>query len=275
MTCDARRAADLRELYPAARIDAVRFGAPDPLAAAATPPAAAEPPAAAARPPAAPALVFGVCAPTAMVRRLEPIVDAFAALPPAPPTRLQVLGPVARRADVQARIDALRLGGRVTLERTPIPDAALRSTDVCICLAWPPAGETTPLWIRCLAAGKPTIVGPRPCPDQAPLLDPRTWRHRHGAPEDGIAVAVDVVDEADTLALAMRASPPSPHAAPPSGPGRGATGNATTAKRRWPTTTGASSRPPPRRRRRDRGACPRTWEATAWSRPAPSRPKSA
>lgn len=208
VTCDARRAADLRRLYPAARIDAVRFGAADPLAADqhadAPPHAATDQPAAVSPPHAADALVFGVCAPTAMVRRLETIVDAFAALPPAPPTRLRVLGPVARRANVQARIDALRLGGRVTLEPDADPDAALRSTDVCICLAWPPAGEITPLWIRCLAAGKPTIVGPRPCPDEAPLLDPRTWRHRHGAPEDGVAVAVDVVDEADTLALAMR-----------------------------------------------------------------------
>ena len=191
ITCDAGAAADLRQCYPAARIDAVRFGAADPLAGA--------PPAAAAGP-----LVFGVCAPTAVVRRLDPILDAFATLPAAPSTRLHVLGPVVDPAAVRARIDALDLAGRVTLEPGGDPDAALHAADVCICIAWPPAGETTPLWVRCLAAGKPTIVGPRPRPEEAPLLDPRTWRHRHGAPQEGVAVAVDAFDEAATLALAMR-----------------------------------------------------------------------
>lgn len=191
VTCDAGAAAELRGRYPAARIDAVRFGAADPLAGAPAP-AAAGP------------LVFGVCAPTAVVRRLDLILDAFAALPPAPPTRLHVLGPVVDQDAVRARTDALGLADRVILEPGDDPDAVLQAADVCICIGWPPAGETTPLWVRCLAAGKPTIVGPRPRPEEAPLLDPRTWRQRHGAPEEGVAVAVDVLDEAATLALAMR-----------------------------------------------------------------------
>ena len=191
VTCDAPAAAALRRRYPGARIDAVRFGAADPPAGAPAP-AAAGP------------VVFGVCPPTAAVRRLDLILDAFAALPAVPPARLRVLGPAADSGAVRTRIDAPGLAGRVTPEPGDDPDAALQATDVCICLAWPPAGETTPLWLRCLAAGKPTIVGPRPRPAEAPLLDPRTWRERRGAPEGGVAVAVDALDEADTLALAMR-----------------------------------------------------------------------
>ncbi len=227
VVADARAAADLRRRYPGARIDAVRFGAADPLAAAASPSDAATPAgampntrakmrAADASPsdaataagargaPAGDPLMFAVCPPTAAVRRLDLILDAFAALPPAPPTRLHVLGPVADPGAARARIDALGLARRVRLTAGADPDAALRETDVCICLAWPPAGETTPLWVRCLAAGKPTIVGPSLCAENVPLLDPRTWRHRDGGPEAGVAVAVDPLEETDTLALAMR-----------------------------------------------------------------------
>ena len=203
--CDADAAADLRRRYAGARIEALPFGAADPLAGAAASPAGAGAPAAGARgAPAGDPLVFAVCPPTAAVRRLDPILDAFAALPAAPTARLHLLGPVAAAGAPRGRLDALRVAGRTTLEPGVDPDAALRAADVCICLAWPPAGETTPLWLRCLAAGKPTIVGARPRPEEAPLLDPRTWRHRHGGPEEGVAVAVDPLDETATLALAMR-----------------------------------------------------------------------
>ncbi len=190
---DADAAADLRRRYPRARVDAVRFGAADPCADRPAPAAAGAGP-----------VVFVACAPTAAVRRLDLILDAFAALPARPPSRLRVLGPTAEPGVAQARIDTRGLAGRVTLEPDAEPDAVLRAADICLCLGWPPAGETTPLWIRCLAAGRPTIVGPRPRPHAAPLLDPRTWRPRHGGREDGVAVSVDALDEFDTLVLAMR-----------------------------------------------------------------------
>ena len=159
MVFDAGIAADLRRRYPEARIDAVRFGAADPLASA---------PASDARP-----VVFGACAPTAAIRRLDVILDAFATLPPAPPIRLHVLDPVVDLDGAAARLDAHELGDRVTLAPPARdPQALLAATDVCLCLSWPPAGETTPQWVRCLAAGKPTIVSARACPVDAPLLDP-------------------------------------------------------------------------------------------------------
>ena len=213
-------------MYPRARIDTLRFGSADPRPTPAADEAgrrgAALVPAGRARPASAadearpgnaetpPAgggggpVVFAACPATAAVRRLDLVLDAFAAMPEATPARLRVLGPLADPAGARARIDALPTGDRVTLEPDADPDAALRTADVCICLGWPPAGETTPLWMRCLAAGRPTIVGPRPRPADAPLLDPRTWRHRHGGAEDGVAVALDPLDEADALALAMR-----------------------------------------------------------------------
>ena len=189
--CDAGAADVLRRRYPDARIDILRFGATD-LLPETRRPAAPEP------------LVFGVCAPTAAIRRLDTILDAFARLPPAPATRLRVLHPVVEPEAATSRIDALGLADRVTATPAADPDAAVAASDVCICLSWPPAGETTPLWIRCLAAGKPTIVSARSGPVDAPLVDPRTWRHRNGAPEEGVAVAVDPTAEADTLTLAMR-----------------------------------------------------------------------
>ena len=44
--------------------------------------------------------------------------------------------------------------------------AELRSADVCLCLRWPTARETSASWLRCLAAGKPTVV-----PDQLSIVD--------------------------------------------------------------------------------------------------------
>ena len=189
---DAEAAADVQRRYPDARIESLRYGT--------TAPRAAGPGRTGGGP-----VVFGVCAPTAAVRRLDLILDAFAALPPTTPARLHFLGPVADHGDARARLDALELAERVTLAPPgDDPDAALAATDVCLCLAWPPAGETTPLWLRCLAAGKPTIVRADARLADVPLVDPCTWRPLHGAAEDGAAVGVDVLEEASTLALALR-----------------------------------------------------------------------
>jgi glycosyltransferase involved in cell wall biosynthesis len=74
-----------------------------------------------------------------------------------------------------------------------VPDDAvaayLAAADACLCLRWPTALETSASWLRCLAAGRPTVIT-----DLAHLAD---------TPPD-VALRVDLADEAGTLQEAMR-----------------------------------------------------------------------
>jgi glycosyltransferase involved in cell wall biosynthesis len=65
----------------------------------------------------------------------------------------------------------------------------LSAADACLCLRWPTALESSASWLRCLAAGQPTVIT-----DLAHLAD---------IPAD-VALRVDLVDEERSLAAAMR-----------------------------------------------------------------------
>jgi len=73
-----------------------------------------------------------------------------------------------------------------------VPDAAigahLAAADVCLCLRWPTAEETSAAWLRCLAAGRPTVLS-----DLAHLVDVPL----------SVALRVDLVDEDVSLVHAM------------------------------------------------------------------------
>ena len=85
----------------------------------------------------------------------------------------------------------------------------LAATDVCLCLRWPTARETSATWLRALAAGKATIVTDLAHLQDAPLLP--AARLPREAPADTpespapIAVAVDIWDEEQELPAAMLA----------------------------------------------------------------------
>ncbi len=114
----------------------------------------------------------------------------------------------ARRFGVEDRV---RLTGYVGDEEFP---AYLDAADVCLCLRWPTTRETSAAWLRCLAAGKATVITDLVHNDEAPLLDPRTWitlgaagrpgRTRDAGAEDAVSVGIDILDEDHSLALAMR-----------------------------------------------------------------------
>ena len=82
------------------------------------------------------------------------------------------------------------------------------AADICACLRWPTNRETSASWLRCLAAGRATIVtelsrsGGRP--------DARSARLRlldtSPTPREPIAVSIDVVDEEHSLQLVARSS---------------------------------------------------------------------
>ena len=93
-------------------------------------------------------------------------------------------------------------------------DAWLEAADVCVCLRWPTARETSASWLRCLAAGKATIITDLSHTVEVPSLDPRTWQVQWAWSPPGtepprrrrspVCVAVDILDEDHSLGLALR-----------------------------------------------------------------------
>ena len=114
----------------------------------------------------------------------------------------------------------------------------LAAADACLCLRWPTAQESSASWLRCLAAARPTVLS-----DLAHLADI----------PDSIALRVDLLDEAATLAAAMRTLASDPTARERIGrAGYGHAGWRITQSRPWPRTTGDCCRS--RRQRRCRRA---------------------
>ena len=159
---------------------------------------------------------FGVITPE---KRILPILRALAAIrAEAPHVRLRLVGEIGEHYALWQ--DVARTGTRDMVEVTGYVNdeelaAELRGADVCLCLRWPTARETSASWLRCLAAGKPTVV-----PDQlsivdVPTIDPRHWQLKHDRsdaaavfqPPDAscaVAVSIELADEEAMLRQALR-----------------------------------------------------------------------
>ncbi len=89
-----------------------------------------------------------------------------------------------------------------------LPDDAigdyLAAADACLCLRWPTALETSASWLQCLAAARPTVISDLAHLVDIPALDPRSRRASPAAAEP-VAIAIDLLDEDESLRLAMRA----------------------------------------------------------------------
>jgi glycosyltransferase involved in cell wall biosynthesis len=135
-----------------------------------------------------------------------------------PNVRLRLVGGVTPHYAVQAVAqahgvdDLVEVTGWVSDEAF---DRAIRDADVCLCLRWPTNREASGPWLRALAAGKPTVVNDLVHLVDLPTLDPRTWEVQVASPaardaprvwrrDAAIAVAIDILDEDHSLALAMR-----------------------------------------------------------------------
>ena len=192
---DRSSADDVRRRYPGCRVEVLRFGVAGPVGEA--PPTGSGP------------VTFAAVAHTARVGGIESMLRALRRVRRETPVALRVLGPVEDAAGVPARVLAAGLDAdAVSLpEARPAIDASdsapLDGTHVCVSLQ-DRSGAVTDSWMRCLAAGRPTIVSARGRLADVPLLDPRSWRNLHGGPEAGVAVGVDPRREEETLWLAMR-----------------------------------------------------------------------
>ena len=207
----ARLAERLRGDYPNAAIETIRLGVDDPLAGDAAPEAArARGRARLGLPP--DAIVFTALGSVTPEKRLPQILRALAAVRDAvPAARLVLAGAEAGRYDAMRDAAACGVADRV-VRAGFVEDAALgdclAAADVCLCLRWPSSGRTSASWLRCLAAGKPTIVTDLPHLDGVPVLvTRRVWTPSHlgaGDEDAPIAVSVDLPDEDHSLAVAMR-----------------------------------------------------------------------
>ena len=235
-------AAALSEDLPHARIEAIRLGHGEPVSSARA--RAARTKVRTGRGIPESAILFGVFGGLTPEKRIPQVLDALAAvIPYAPDAHLLLAGATADHYDPLTDIRRRGLGPRVTitgyLETDDELTEAVAACDVSLNLRWPTAREVSGPWLRALAAGLPTVIIDLAHLADVPSLDPRTWTLRPGSgrrdspavacrgeherqamarprrsavstgraeagdPEP-VTVAIDILDEAHSLRLAMR-----------------------------------------------------------------------
>jgi glycosyltransferase involved in cell wall biosynthesis len=78
----------------------------------------------------------------------------------------------------------------------------LAAADVCLCLRWPTALETSASWLQCLAAARPTVISDLAHLVDIPTLEPSGWTRSHAV--DPVAVRIDLMDEDASLEATLR-----------------------------------------------------------------------
>jgi len=159
---------------------------------------------------------FGLITPE---KRILPILRALAAIrDELPALRLRLVGEIDAHYALWADVahtgtgDLIEVTGYVSDEELA---HELLQADVCLCLRWPTAHETSASWLRCLAAGKATVISDLSSTVDVPSLDPRHWQLKHteataatvfqpGDPGRAVAVSVQLDDEEAMLRQALR-----------------------------------------------------------------------
>lgn len=154
------------------------------------------------------ALLFGVFGGLTADKRVPEILRAFARLRRLDRrAHLLLAGAPDPLIGLPRMIADLGLTSHVTLASDLDNDRfeqALGAVDVSLNLRWPTARETSGPWLQALAAGRPTVVIDLEQHADIPALNPQTWTRRPGAGTgDPITVAIDILDEAHSLDLAM------------------------------------------------------------------------
>lgn len=160
-------------------------------------------------------VLFGCFGGLSPEKRVPQILSAFAATRAHQRgARLLLAGAVPEHYDLQADIRRWGIGESTIvtgyLESDAELDAHIAGCDVALNLRWPTAREISGPWLRCLAAGVPTVITQLAHLTEVPSLDPRTWRLSSSV--DGsnlenpspVCVAVDLLDEDHSLRLTLR-----------------------------------------------------------------------
>jgi len=160
-------------------------------------------------------------------KRIPQVLEAFADTRRyATGIHLMLAGAAPSHYDPRADIERLGIHDAVTLTGYIGADddltAHIAACDVALTLRWPTAREMSGPWLRCLAAGTPTVIVHLAHLVDVPALDPRTWQLHSGlesengnrkseieepgqpVPGAPVCVAIDILDEDHSLRLAMR-----------------------------------------------------------------------
>ena len=155
---------------------------------------------------------------TEAIRALASISDAV------PNVHLLLAGETVDYYDVMMNARALGVESKVSVAGFVADDEVdsyLAAAEVCLCMRWPSSRETSASWLRCVAAGKPTVTTDLVHTVDIPMLDPRSWNvlsapasepsgdaaDRPEGSTDGpdpVGVSIDIIDEDHSLKLAMR-----------------------------------------------------------------------
>ena len=177
---NARVAGDLRSEYPDTAVETIAMGvapiAADPAARRLVRHALEIPD---------DAIVFTAFGKVTPEKRIPAILEALALLRREGLNAwLIIVGEADDRPDMVA--DGVRTTGYVS---DAAVGAYLAAADACLCLRWPTALETSASWLRCLAAGRPTVITDLP--------------HLVDVPPQ-VALRVDLLNEPGDLLSAMR-----------------------------------------------------------------------
>ncbi len=203
-----RVAADLRDEFPDLAVDTIHLGTPAPVsgALAANHPARGRVRAALGVPDAA--MVFAAFGKITPEKRIGAILRAFDALAVnRADVHLLLAGDASEFPSLEQERLASAHASRIHVSGY-IPDHAigdyLAASDVCLCLRWPTALETSASWIQCLAAARPTIISDLAHLVDIPTVNPRSRRRSHPSAAP-VAIAVDLLAEDESLEMAMAA----------------------------------------------------------------------
>ena len=158
-------------------------------------------------------VVFAVIGALTPQKRIPQVLEAFTSVRAyVPNARLILAGAPASHYDVREDVQRRELADAVIvtgyLDDEELTDY-VAACDVSLNLRWPTAREMSGPWLRALAAGRATITIDLAHMADIPSLDPRSWSvvhaaaSRHASPEP-VMVAIDLLDEAHSLRLAMR-----------------------------------------------------------------------
>ena len=204
-------AAEIRESLPQARVDVISMGVPEPSI---NPQGRAS--VRARHGISSDAILFAAFGKITPEKRIAEALRAASTVEPGSfPIHILLCGEPVEHYDALADAERLGIGDRVTITGyipTNEMPHYITAADACLCLRWPSARETSASWLRCLAAGQPTIVTDLVHLTNVPVLDPRNWKvsgysagrdelHRRVNP---VCVAIDILDEDHSLMLAMQ-----------------------------------------------------------------------
>jgi len=153
------------------------------------------------------AFLFAAFGKVTTEKRILPILGALGALvAEGLDVFLVIVGDAREFPALADEIQTRGLGDRVRITgfvRDEAIGGYLAAADACLCLRWPTAQETSASWLRCLAAGRATVVTDLAHLVDIPTLDPML-RESNGRGAAPIALRIDLLDEEKCLRTAMR-----------------------------------------------------------------------